>query len=180
MIDWDKPLIAMPSGKPARVLDGPDNNGYRRVAADFGKGDNCYALRSDGRLWAGSISYFICNAMPDEVLAHPDVWPEWQAWAQKQSPPAHPDGVLVTREKARKVAEMLTISPATMFDALGMPPEPPKQAPWEVAYEAWARDWGGALPERGIWRAAVDWCVVELEKHTGCDVELRSRIMGKE
>jgi hypothetical protein len=68
-------------------------------------------------------------------------------------------------------------------DALGVPPEPPKQAPWKAAYEAWQDGRMQDLPLYCAWQAAVEWCVEQIDAtdYTAepFKVTLRRRIMGE-
>jgi hypothetical protein len=110
-------------------------------------------------------------------------------------PPTPQSGVMVTREALG--AALIAAVRDTPFgeqllpylaDALGIPPDPPKVAPWEAAYEAWQDTPGdGRYLTRDTWQAAVEWCVRQIDEHKritlGADdiavLDLtRRRIMG--
>lgn len=101
-------------------------------------------------------------------------------------PPAQPEpGVMVTREMLRKAIGSLPDgvdnSIDALADALGLPPEPPKVAPWEEAYEALSK--GGPLyDERATFKAGVEWAMTEacnaMGFAAGAHGEIRRRIMG--
>jgi len=119
------------------------------------------------------------------------------------APPVAQDGVMVTREMLAEAMTKLSfrnVTSAELADALGIPPEPPKVAPWEAAaarlsgwgddlaaYKAWSKR-GPLYDERGTWQAAVEWCVGQIDMHkqiSGDDDDIavldaiRARIMGE-
>ncbi len=271
MIDWTKPLVTN-AGKPARVL-GPSNNGSGNFQVETEWRTGCvYWLNvdSDTGQVCGLADYpEIRNATPAEILAHPDVWPEWQDWAKKNYPPIRleaaepppqptrdwltpetaigarlpcgatveaaewwerhksvrvwfdreaetrgggkayggwvfdlrggnldgatpgilpdlippapaaepriggdavrvnfsapaaepqPDGVWVTRAMLADALKTMTdgFNCHSLADALGIPPEPPKVAPWEAAYEAHYAEQQTTTTHLA-WHAAVEW-----------------------
>ena len=101
-------------------------------------------------------------------------------------------GVFVTREGLlAAVREAIGDAPDTandIADALGIPPDPPKVAPWEVAYEAWRMQqnaFTGSLED--AFEAGVMFAVGQIEAVAAptCNsakmealLELRRRIMG--
>jgi hypothetical protein len=95
--------------------------------------------------------------------------------------PAQP-GVMVTREAAVRAAMKMGLSPPTagaFADALGIPPDPPKVAPWWAAYDAWNNSAEGRkLMRRDIWQAAVEWCVAQVDAEYGRSTAVHHRIMG--
>jgi hypothetical protein len=133
------------------------------VTGDFGEGDDWFAFEGDGSFayWPNNDCY-IRNATPAEILAHPDVWPDWQGWAQTEtfidrqpvspaSPQPEQPGVMVTITQEQfdtfcdtwqsheGDAEYTDFRKA--FESIGItinPPDAPAKAPWETAYEAWA------------------------------------------
>lgn len=111
--------------------------------------------------------------------------------------PAQPDGVWVTREAALRIIEDLApacLSPQPQIvkerrtlmlrfaDALGIPPEPPKVAPWEAAYEAWLAEQATYPTREKAVRWAIEWCVgqigEELSRSSSVRERLTARIMG--
>lgn len=102
-------------------------------------------------------------------------------------------GVYVTRQSfvraGCEIEGITAVALVRLADALGIPPEPPKQAPWEAAYEAWDKDLaakGAGKPfPREAWQAGMSWAVTE-----ACDAvniggpnysmeqTIRRRIMG--
>jgi hypothetical protein len=142
-INWSRPLVTN-AGKPARVVDGPDDYGVRYVEGDFGDDyeDKWHFNPNGGWIHSPRKDRRIRNATPAEVLTHPDVWPEWQDWANNQllnnrDWPAYyaelerrePEGVYVTREIAEAALDQAlrrcdvgeSILPH-FLDALGIPP----------------------------------------------------------
>jgi hypothetical protein len=70
-------------------------------------------------------------------------------------------GVMVTREKLRR--ELSPELADEVADALGIPPDPPKLKPWEVAYET-AYAGQHTTTTHLAWQAAVGWCVGQIDK----------------
>lgn len=196
-VDWQKPLVTN-KGKPAWVEEGPDSDCEYRVSADFGDGSDWW-FTNDGMFSGGRENHTIRNATPAEVLVHPDVWPEWQAWAELEDARSkvtltpitkdgfsneQPEGVWVTREMlVRLYGSMLGNRTA---DELGIPPDPPKVAPWEEAY----RKWGYANEENATpwkaWKAGVMFAMEQVEGLRDEDSDymsyrlIRNRIMGEQ
>jgi hypothetical protein len=170
-INWSRPLMTN-AGKPAR-REGTSlgGNGYF-VVADFGGGcEQIAAFFLDGK--GCNIAETLRNATPAEVLAHPDVWPEHRDWANNQllnnrDWPAYyaelerrePDGVYVTREAWDSAIKKLDEdwSWRELEVALGMPPAPPKVAPWEAAFREWEALGMTDAPHWAVWKAAWAAC----------------------
>lgn len=82
-IDWSRPIVTN-AGKPARVVNSADSRDDRSVFAEWrGNGRDLQRwVRPDGSTTMGNDACYIRNATPAEILAHPEVWPEWQDWAR--------------------------------------------------------------------------------------------------
>lgn len=164
--EWLTPQTAIGSTLPcgAKVVDAFSSRGGD-IAVTFDRepkggkwGRGFYNYNSCGRHWRGDL---------------PDL-----------TPAAKPAGVFVTREMLAEVyggADRMGLN--ALADALGIPPDPPKKAPWEAAYEAWwAAQEPGAPDSDDVWKAAVEWCLYELRHDvpTHFAYLYRRRIMGDE
>jgi hypothetical protein len=85
-IDWSRPIVTN-AGKPARVTEGPDKRNDRCVEGDFGpNSETALWMNTQGRYWwQPNDPEHVRNATPAEILAYPDVWPEWQKWARENA-----------------------------------------------------------------------------------------------
>jgi hypothetical protein len=207
-IDWNRPLVTN-AGKPAKVVkyDEGDADWPYDVFAQWPEDDRpeSYWCNSEGEATVSEpeCPHTIRNATPAEVLAHPDTWPQWQDWARQEQGISegmarlqgdltrHTDeGVFVTWEDVTTAARLMCVEATTLAAALGVPPEPPKFAPWEAAYEAWAGEQGSGGIAKAPWQAAVQWCVGQMsatvvvcDANSGKHVqryatEFRRKIMG--
>lgn len=226
-IDWNRPLVTN-AGKPARARPWHSGDELYKVTGDFGKGLDWWMFDQNGRFCGDRTDVrHVRNATPAEILAAPDMWPEWQEWARKEHVMANPftnpdsltaaerqlywariianeqpDGVLVTRESLLAAVDQIgaiwehnaaggierarkVFAPA-LATALGIPPEPQKQAPWEAACHAWMLNAPDDPTVVSIWQAAVDWCVAQMEvvvedgpSLTPLIENIRRRIMGE-
>jgi hypothetical protein len=66
-----------------------------------------------------------------------------------------------------KAADTMDRAEATvnaLIAALGIPPAPPKQAPWEAAFREWEKSGEDAADYQEVWQEAVKWFMGEAEK----------------
>jgi hypothetical protein len=188
-IDWSRPIVTN-AGKPAKVDKGPDSTGDYRVRADFQDGTDTdwFDWFNANGFWPGQEAPYIRNATPAEILAHPDVWPEWQEWARSivegpqmgvdmlrplRGGPSVDDFLAKVPKPITHAAMLAAVErlpehldgPAAIADALcnalGVD-VPVKRAAWEVAWGAW-RFPGWTFAERHAWQAAWAAC----EAHHG-------------
>jgi hypothetical protein len=118
----------------------------------------------------------MANGKPAVARYLPDLIPP--------APPVAQDGVMVTRAMLAEAMAKLpfrNVTSAELADALGIPPEPPKVAPWEAAWLAWYDEQQGRPDPGNAWQAAVEWCVGQIaddENHLAAERICR-RIMGE-
>lgn len=102
-------------------------------------------------------------------------------------PPPPTDGVLVTREMLREKLRLNEAMTSEIADALGLPPDPPKVAPWEEAFDRWpgATSIEGA-PRQGF-EAGAMWALGEAcdavnigGPNYAIETAIRRRIMGND
>jgi hypothetical protein len=199
-IDWSRPIVTN-AGKPGRVIDGPHGKPSAwKVEANWANATWANATKiwcyADGRPNIDLGGEYVRQAAPAEILAHPDVWPEWQDWARE-------------RQRSAEVAEVVKrvmntpqpITHAAILAAVQTLPEhagpaeaaehiaraigvevPVKAAPWEVAFDAWFASADYSAGQRPTWQAAVEWCVgqADYELSTSDFVNVRRRIMGEQ
>jgi hypothetical protein len=89
-------------------------------------------------------------------------------------------GVFVTREALRNAmgAQIAEWNADGVAQALGIPPDPPKVAPWEKAFADWHSDGHEERICKQAWKAAVEWCVGQVEAEYGRSTAVHHRIMG--
>jgi hypothetical protein len=88
--------------------------------------------------------------------------------------PAQP-GVMVTREAAVRAAMKMGLSPPTagaFADALGIPPDPPKVAPWEKAFA----DWHNGNAEERLSKIAFEAGVMFAVGQIGNSADIRAQV----
>ena len=117
----------------------------RVVTVDFDKAPKGRLAQSGWLFFTDGVNYrnVIADLIPPAPVA-----------------PPQPEGVYVTREAWDSAIKKLDEdwSWRELEVALGVPPAPPKVAPWEAAYEAW-QDKNDCDDPRSSWIAAVEWCV---------------------
>jgi hypothetical protein len=88
-LDWSRPIVTN-AGKPAKVTgDGASRSvsgKFYHVLAKWASHGSPYTCHIHEKGWVqyGGLPE-VRNATPAEILAHPEVWPEWQDWARENA-----------------------------------------------------------------------------------------------